>query len=204
MFEKFRFDLALNNVYVAGKQIEKAKLLGNHKRVEQYQSYAAKQAEKAIKINNKLADNDKRRNALVIPLKKLVEQVKEFKNVKQIKNDLEGISTHFDTLGEGTEVERYAQLAIQDLEVAYRRLDKIGQLKLVYFEMGGKEMLPPKAKSVLEKYVDNKIDLNQARHEFEEIISEYKNTLKNLGINPTESKFLFGKFPPKDKPNNSN
>ena len=110
---------------------------------------------------------------------------------EQAVKDLEQIMGKFETLGKGTNLDRAAQLVIQSIEVAYRRLDRA--LQLIYFEMGGINQIPPAAATILKRYVTREIDLDTARSEFEEIVKQYKTVFEERGITPEESSVLGGK-----------
>ena len=112
---------------------------------------------------------------------------------EQAKADLERIMAHFKTLGEGTEIDRAAQLVMQPIGVLERRLAKKDLIKMLYFDMqDSSKTLLPSVYEVARNYVDGQIEEAVARERLQDIQRQYGEVFKEMGISPQVSKTLFG------------
>ncbi len=102
---------------------------------------------------------------------------------ERARQDIETIMQHFGTAGRGTEQERAVQLVLQSLEVLEGRLSNSKTIKLVYInnpEVAG--LLPPAAYEVARRYANGKLDEQAAGVQLRQLVAQYKETFKEMGI----------------------
>lgn len=114
---------------------------------------------------------------------------------EQAKSDLEKMMMNVNTVGDGTAVDRAAQLVIQTMEVLESRLPKRDTIKALYFEMyDSSKSLPPLVYQVAKDYADNNISEKDAGERLQKIKEQYKEVFHEMGISPEISKVLFGTY----------
>ena len=114
---------------------------------------------------------------------------------EQARKDLEKIMSRFGTIGDGTAVDRAAQLVMQTMGVLERRLNKRSTIKMLYFDMqDSSELLASSVYEVAQNYVKESIDENTAREKLQDVQKQYQEVFKDMGITPQTSKALFGYY----------
>jgi hypothetical protein len=115
---------------------------------------------------------------------------------EQARQDIENVMSQYETLGQGRDVDRAAQLVVQTVEVLERRLGNKGAIKLVYFELqDASKLLPPSVYGVARDYIEGKIEEPVARQRLQEIQKGYKEVFREMGVSPTVSAALFARHP---------
>lgn len=110
------------------------------------------------------------------------------------QRDLDKARSQFETAGQGSELDRAAQMVIQSMQVLRNRVDKPSVLKLLYFDKpGAGDLLPGVALEVVEGLRSGKITSDDAKEIIDEAIPAYIEAFGEMGLKPENISALYGK-----------
>lgn len=110
------------------------------------------------------------------------------------QKDLDKARSTFKTLGQGSEMDRAAQMVIQSLRVLRNRVDKPSVLKLLYLDNpGAAELLPEAALEVVRRLNKGEISSEEAKDIIDEALPRYVDAFEGLGVKPQSISHLSSK-----------
>jgi len=112
--------------------------------------------------------------------------------IETARKDIERIMGVFDTLGEGSSLDRAAQLVNLSIQVARNRLDRPVVLKLLYIDNPGAEkLLPSVVRETITKLTAGEITREQAEANLDKAAAQYQEAFTKLGVKPSRISVLF-------------
>lgn len=108
--------------------------------------------------------------------------------------DMVKIKQQFGSVGDGSYLDRAAQLLSQTFDVLGRRPDQPTILKMLYLENEvALRMLPEAMVCIVRKLCDGTLDVSAARAELHSLKEEYRRCFSELDVRPTRQSILFFK-----------
>jgi hypothetical protein len=104
------------------------------------------------------------------------------------ETDIKNSMSFFKTVGKGTDKDRAAQLILESIQVASRRLERAALLKTLYIDnLDTAKMVPSIVSTTLNKILNEEINMSEGRKNLDKAIPEYQRAFKELGITPASS-----------------
>ena len=103
------------------------------------------------------------------------------------RQDLDRLQKGFGSSGEGSKNDRAAQQLLNNIEILGRRLENTNIVKMLYLENSdAAQLLPESAITVAQELVDEKLTLAEATGQLNDLIAQYREVFKKMGITPAK------------------
>lgn len=115
-------------------------------------------------------------------------------DVDQVIEDMERISKKIETMGEGTDVDRLAQLVMQSIYVLQHRLNRPESLKFIYLDnKEAGELLPSRVVEIARAVYNKEMTQEDAGRQLQELVDTLARAFQQLGITPQTFNAIFMK-----------